>query len=74
MLHDNVQLSCAPASAKRTHTGHTTQGSSSARPPMKRIFITSFNRLKKALTYDAICDKVHPPHPTLVHGWLWLWL
>ena len=25
---------------------------------MKQIFITSFNKFKKALTYDVICDKV----------------
>ena len=27
-------------------------------PPMKQIFITSFNLFKKALTYDEICHKV----------------
>lgn len=26
---------------------------------MKRIFVTSFNQFKKALTYDAICQKVY---------------
>ena len=26
----------------------------------KRIFVTSFNQLKKALTYDSICAKVRP--------------
>ena len=27
---------------------------------MKQIFVTSFNQFKKALTYDAICNKVLP--------------
>jgi hypothetical protein len=26
---------------------------------MKRIFVTSFNQFKKALTYDSICEKVY---------------
>ena len=28
--------------------------------PKKQIFVTSFNQLKKALTYDSICTKVRP--------------
>lgn len=28
--------------------------------PSKQIFVTSFNQLKKALTYDSICAKVFP--------------
>jgi hypothetical protein len=27
---------------------------------MKKIFVTSFNQFKKALTYDLICHKVQP--------------
>ena len=56
LLHDGVQLRGSTPSAKRAHTGVP----AGPKPPMKTIFITSFNALKKALTYDAICEKVRP--------------
>ena len=55
-----MQLRGAPPSAKRAHTGQP----AGPKAAMKTIFITSFNALKKALTYDLICDKVRPnPNP-----------
>ena len=45
LLHEDVTLS----------SGRYSRG-----PQMKQIFITSFNQFKKALTYDAICQKVGP--------------
>ncbi len=58
LLHPEVQLRPSP-SAKRAYSGYPSAASSS-RPPMKQIFITSFNQFKKALTYDVICEKVRP--------------
>ena len=49
LLHDDVQLE----RKKRLLNG-------TIQPVMKRIFITSFNQFKKALTYDEICAKVRP--------------
>jgi hypothetical protein len=54
LLHPEVQLRPSP-SAKRAYSGYPSAASSS-RPPMKQIFITSFNQFKKALTYDVICE------------------
>jgi hypothetical protein len=45
LLHKNVTLGTGTASSK---------------PQMKQVFVTSFNQLKKVLTYDTICAKVKP--------------
>lgn len=50
LLHANVNL----GSFKSARTMQT------VRVQMKQIFVTSFNQFKKALTYDAICEKVWP--------------
>ena len=54
LLHNSVQLG-TPQQAKRYSSGGSKQT-----PPVKQIFITSFNQFKKALTNDKICDKVWP--------------
>lgn len=75
LLHDEVQIGIPggagggffPA-AKRHHTGSSYGGGGGRNASsggggnysMKRIFITSFNQFKKALTYDKICAKVRP--------------
>ncbi len=60
LLHDDVQL-VPNASGRFGIQRHSTLGGSGSRgPPMKQIFITSFNQFKKALTYDEICAKVRP--------------
>jgi len=52
LLHDDVKLDSAPTGYKRHSNGNY------SKPPMKQIFITSFNSFKKALTDDKICRKV----------------
>ena len=48
LLHDDVQLGSGGGDRFRRVE---------AQPAMKKIFITSFNLFKKALTYDNICAK-----------------
>jgi hypothetical protein len=51
LMHERVHLN--GPTAKRGY-------GESPRASQKLIFITSFNSFKKALTYDAICQKVQP--------------
>ncbi len=59
LLHEDVQLGPrgAPGGSRN---GNGSSGSVRGAPPMKQIFISSFNQFKKALTYDDICAKVRP--------------
>ena len=57
LMHEDVQLRTLPR-AQRTGV--------SKKPPMKQIFITSFNQFKKALTYEAICSKVWPARENIL--------
>jgi hypothetical protein len=41
------------------HQNVQIEGTAGGRP-MKKIFVTSFNQFKKALTYDTICNKIQP--------------
>ena len=62
LLHDDVQLGPPTAHGSRFGSRFSSSGGGGrgSGPPMKRIFITSFNQFKKALTYDDICAKVRP--------------
>eukprot|EP00978_Attheya_sp_CCMP212_P000106 scaffold206_cov54-Attheya_sp.AAC.3 len=42
------------------HKNVTLGTGTSSKPQMKQVFVTSFNQLKKVLTYDAICAKIKP--------------
>eukprot|EP00746_Dinoflagellata_sp_MGD_P124033 gnl/MRDRNA2_/MRDRNA2_58642_c0_seq1.p1 gnl/MRDRNA2_/MRDRNA2_58642_c0~~gnl/MRDRNA2_/MRDRNA2_58642_c0_seq1.p1 ORF type:complete len:1612 (+),score=292.79 gnl/MRDRNA2_/MRDRNA2_58642_c0_seq1:504-4838(+) len=53
LLHHDVTLAGASDASRFVRP-------SSGRVAMKQIFVTSFNLLKKALTYDSICAKVRP--------------
>eukprot|EP00976_Prorocentrum_cordatum_P115961 1196091-Prorocentrum_minimum.AAC.3 len=45
-------LRCVQQIGSPTHMKHVCY--------FEKIFVTSFNQFKKALTYDTICAKVHP--------------
>ena len=79
LLHDDVQLGSREAAVPRYGSGGNGGAGVGSVPPMKQIFISSFNQFKKALTYDSICAKVRPA--CLVVGddgcccccWSWWW-
>lgn len=56
LSHDNVQLGSQPAPSPQSRYSRTP--ARVVLPHMKKIFVTSFNMFKKALTYDTICAKV----------------
>ena len=60
LLHDKVELGSAQPRYSYDRS-HKTAG-----PPPKKIFVTSFNMFKKALTYDAICKKVWPHRESIL--------
>eukprot|EP01043_Picozoa_sp_COSAG02_P023858 COSAG02_NODE_1285_length_13457_cov_11.145606_9_plen_1761_part_00 len=60
LLHDEVQLGNAQPRYSYDRS------SKMAGPPSKKIFVTSFNMFKKALTYDTICKKVWPHRESIL--------
>ena len=62
LLHESVSLGARPGSK------YSYDRSSRAVPPMKQIFVTSFNQFKRALTHEKICRKVwgHREHMLVV--------
>lgn len=66
LLHDDVEIGPPTGHYRsgRGRFGAAGAGSSAAArvraASMKRIFVTSFNQFKRALTYDVICEKLFP--------------